>query len=183
MDATLGLQVDRLKTLLRAGADPERAAAGIAAFTGLPHRMESVGTVAGVSYVNDSKATNPSAAARALDATGSPVIWIAGGRSKDLDFTALAGVAQENVRAAVLIGEAAGELEEALDESIDTRKADTLQDAVRQASRLARPGDVVLLAPACASHSVWRPVPHPISKTRSPSTLPQACCTKGPSSA
>ncbi|MEE2679159.1 MAG: UDP-N-acetylmuramoyl-L-alanine--D-glutamate ligase [Myxococcota bacterium] len=139
-----------------AGADPERAAEGIAAFSGLPHRMEAVATIGGVSYVNDSKATNPSAAARALGATGAPIIWIAGGRSKDLDFTALAGVARQKVRAAVLIGEAASEIEAALDASVDVQHARTLQDAVGRAAGLSQPGDVVLLAPACASQDQFR---------------------------
>ena len=106
--------------------------------------------------MNGSKATNPSAAARALGATGAPIIWIAGGRSKDLDFTALAGVARQKVRAAVLIGEAASEIEAALDASVDVQHARTLQDAVGRAAGLSQPGDVVLLAPACASQDQFR---------------------------
>jgi len=138
------------------GAEPKRAAAGISAFAGLPHRMESVGCVAGVSYVNDSKATNPSAAMCALDAAGAPIVWIAGGRGKGLDFTALAGVAREKVRAAVLVGEAAEDLGHALGGTIATHAATTLEQAVQRAARLAQPGDVVLLAPACASQDQFR---------------------------
>ncbi|HJO24900.1 MAG: UDP-N-acetylmuramoyl-L-alanine--D-glutamate ligase [Myxococcota bacterium] len=139
-----------------AGAAPERAAAGIAAFAGLPHRMEAVGCVAGVSYVNDSKATNPSAALRALDAVETPIIWIAGGRGKGLDFSALAHTARERVRAAVLVGEATEALKNALGESLSTYAAATLEEAVRHAASLAQPGDVVLLAPACASQDQFR---------------------------
>jgi UDP-N-acetylmuramoylalanine--D-glutamate ligase len=139
-----------------AGADPLAAAAALARFPGLPHRMEKLGLKAGVAFVNDSKATNPAAALRALTGAGGPVVWIAGGRDKGLDFAALADAAAARVRAALLVGEASGKLEAALAGRVPTRTAASLEDAVREATRLAEPGDVVLLAPACASQDMFR---------------------------
>jgi UDP-N-acetylmuramoylalanine--D-glutamate ligase len=139
-----------------AGAEPERAAAALAGFRGLPHRMEEVARVAGVLYVNDSKATNPSAARRSLASSETPVVWIAGGRDKGLDFGPLAEAAAGRVRAAVLLGEAAGKLEDALAGHVESHSVSCLEQAVRAATRLARAGDVVLLAPACASQDQFR---------------------------
>lgn len=133
------------------GCDTERAALGIAAFKGLPHRTEHISRIAEVSYVNDSKATNPAAAQRALEGCESQVIWIAGGRGKGLAFDALCETAAQRARAAVLIGESAAALKDALAGRIPTHAAATLEAAVSAAARLALPGDVVLLAPACAS--------------------------------
>ncbi len=145
-----------LATVWALGCDLERAAAGIAAFTGLPHRMERVARVAGVSYVNDSKATNPAAAQRALEGCDARVIWIAGGRAKGLTFDVLTETAARRARAAVLIGESAGALKHTLAGRIPTHAAASLDAAVRAAAQLARPGDVVLLAPACASQDQFR---------------------------
>ena len=139
-----------------AGAEPERAVSALAGFRGLPHRMEQVARVAGVLYVNDSKATNPSAAQRSLASSDAPVVWIAGGRDKGLDFGPLAETAAGRVRAAVLLGEAAGKLEDALAGRVESHGACCLEQAVRAAARLARAGDVVLLAPACASQDQFR---------------------------
>jgi UDP-N-acetylmuramoylalanine--D-glutamate ligase len=133
------------------GADPVAACAALTDFRGLPHRCEVVGGFAGVTYVDDSKATNVSAAERALQGFDSPVVWIAGGRDKGLPFSELADVAERRVRHAVLIGEAAPLLERALAGRVDCERADSLCDAVRAAARSANAGDVVLLAPACAS--------------------------------
>jgi UDP-N-acetylmuramoylalanine--D-glutamate ligase len=139
-----------------AGADASRAAAALVSFSGLPHRGEIVGRYGGVTYVDDSKATNVGAAMRALAGFAQPVVWIAGGRDKGLDFSELADVAAEHIRAAVLIGEAAQKLEIALAGRIETHAAASLEKAVDLASRLAGDGDVVLLAPACASQDQFR---------------------------
>jgi UDP-N-acetylmuramoylalanine--D-glutamate ligase len=138
------------------GADPARAAAALATFEGLPHRAEAVARVAGVLYVNDSKGTNPGAACRALEGFASPLVWIAGGRDKGLDFSELAERAQGRVRAAVLFGEAADKLAAALAGRVPVHRALALEEAVRRAAELARPGDVVLLSPACASQDQFR---------------------------
>jgi UDP-N-acetylmuramoylalanine--D-glutamate ligase len=138
------------------GADPERAASALATFAGLPHRTEAVAEVRGVLYVNDSKGTNPGAAGRALEGFAGPLVWIAGGRDKGLDFSELAARAQGRVRAAVLYGEAAGKLAAALEGRIPVYLAAAIDEAVRRAAELARPGDVVLLSPACASQDQFR---------------------------
>jgi len=133
------------------GADVERAAGALPSFQGLPHRGELVAEIAGVRFVNDSKATNPGAAARALDALDGRAIWIAGGRDKGLDFSLLAEPATRHVRVALLIGEASEALDAALPDEVAREHCATLAEAVERARALARPGDVVLLAPACAS--------------------------------
>jgi UDP-N-acetylmuramoylalanine--D-glutamate ligase len=148
--------VAALTVVTAVGADPSRAAAALASFSGLPHRSEVVGRYGGVTYVNDSKATNAGATMRALAGFAEPVIWIAGGRDKGLDFGELADVAAERIRAAVLIGEAAGKLETALAGRVEVHAAASLEEAVGFASNLASDGDVVLLAPACASQDQFR---------------------------
>jgi UDP-N-acetylmuramoylalanine--D-glutamate ligase len=139
-----------------AGADAARAAAALERFERLPHRMQPVARVRGVLYVDDSKATNPGAAIRSLESCNAPVIWIAGGRDKDLDMQEVADAVVKRARAAVLIGEAAGKLERALAGRVESRRATSIEEAVRCAAQLARDGDVVLLAPACASQDQFR---------------------------
>jgi UDP-N-acetylmuramoylalanine--D-glutamate ligase len=141
-----------LATVAAAGVDPARAAAALAVFSGLPHRCEVVAQRAGVTWVDDSKATNTGAAMRALAGFAEPVIWIGGGRDKGLDFGELAQTAGERARAAVLIGEAAEKLATALGDRIPVHRAASIEAAVSAAAELAEAGDVVLLAPACASH-------------------------------
>jgi UDP-N-acetylmuramoylalanine--D-glutamate ligase len=125
-------------------------------FRGLPHRLQLVAEIAGVRYVDDSKATNPGATIAALASTRAPTVLIAGGLSKGADFSALAERLAANVRAAVLIGEAAGELSEALGTRIATVMAHDMPQAVSCAAELAEPGDCVLLSPACASQDMFR---------------------------
>jgi UDP-N-acetylmuramoylalanine--D-glutamate ligase len=134
-----------------AGADPAALAPVVAAFTPGPHRVEHIAGLGGVAWVNDSKATNPHAAAAALRSFGS-VVWIAGGLDKNLDFGGLADLIRERVRATVTIGSCGPELA-ALSRRVGVPaiEAGTLAAAVDAASVLARPGDTVLLAPAAAS--------------------------------
>lgn len=120
-------------------------------FRGLPHRCEHVRDLDGVAYYDDSKATNVGAAARALAGFDAPVVWIAGGRHKGGDLSPLMIAARKGVRRALLIGEAAGELASALSPEVACERADDLADAVRRAAAIAQAGEVVLLAPACAS--------------------------------
>jgi UDP-N-acetylmuramoylalanine--D-glutamate ligase len=138
------------------GVDGVAAAGAWPSFRGLRHRSEPVGVVDGVHFVNDSKATNPGAALRALEEADGALVWIAGGRDKGLDFGELAEVAARRVRAAVLIGEAAGTLKDALGGRVEVHAAASLGEAVASAARLARPGDTVLLSPACASQDQFR---------------------------
>ena len=131
-----------------AGIDDEAIAEGLRTFPGVPHRLELVGERDGVRYVNDSKATNVAAALRGLAAyAGEPVHVILGGSSKGEDFSPLAAALGANVRSVHLIGAEA----ERLAELIDGERDGTLDAAVAHAERLASPGDVILLSPACAS--------------------------------
>lgn len=136
-----------------AGADPATLAAALTAYTPGAHRLELVATEAGVRYVNDSKATNPHAAAAALSSfPDASVVWIAGGLNKGLDFDDLADRARTHVRAAVTVGTSGPELAALTRRlGIPTVEAGTLARAVPAAADLARAGDTVLLAPACAS--------------------------------
>jgi UDP-N-acetylmuramoylalanine--D-glutamate ligase len=132
-----------------AGIDDEHIAAGLLTFPGVPHRLELVAERDGVRYVNDSKATNVSAALRALAAyADEPVHLILGGSPKGEDFGPLAAAIGPNVRSVHLIGEEA----ERLAQVIDGHKDGDLETAVAHAARLAKPGDVVLLSPAAASY-------------------------------
>jgi len=134
-----------------------RAIQDEASFEGLPHRVRDVCVRRGVRYVDDSKATNPAAAVASLLAQTAPVIWLAGGRNKGLAFDELAEVAKRaRVRAAVLYGESAGELERALRGAVRLERVKDLAEAVSRAAALAQPGDAVLLAPACASFDQFR---------------------------
>ena len=132
-----------------AGIADEAIAAALRTFPGVPHRLELVGERDGVRYVNDSKATNVAAALRALAAYGDePVHLILGGSPKGEDFAPLAAAIGPNVRSVHLIGAEAPRLAEVIAGDRD----ETLEAAVAHAARLARPGDVVLLSPACASY-------------------------------
>ena len=126
------------------------AMGALASFPGLPHRMEIVGTKRGVRYVNDSKATNPTSVAPALQAYEG-IHWIAGGQAKTDELDALMPVLG-HVRAAYLIGEAAPLFERLLVGHAPVVQAGTLARAVEAAAAAARPGETILLSPACASY-------------------------------
>jgi len=138
------------------GADVAKAAAVLPEFEGLPHRAELVRRRAGVAYVNDSKGTNVGAALRSLESFPEPVVWIGGGKDKDLDFAPLADAAAGHVRSAILIGEAAEKIARALGDRVPVERAPSLEAAVVRAAAVARPGDVVLLSPACASFDQFK---------------------------
>ena len=137
----------------RAAGVPEDAIAdALRAFPGVPHRLELVGELRGVRWVNDSKATNTAAARRGVAAYDAPLRLILGGSLKGEDFVPFAGDLPENVRSVYLIGAAADELAAALDAAgRGYVRAGDLPTAVSLAAADAEPGDVVLLSPACAS--------------------------------
>ncbi len=141
---------------LPVGAAPESAARIIGTFRGVEHRLEWVADIDGVSYYNDSKATNVDAALRALEAFPGNLLWIAGGRDKGGDFSLLEPAARRKVKHLVLVGEAAGKIREVLARAVEISEAPGLPEAVRLCRHLARPGDTVLLAPACASFDMFR---------------------------
>ncbi len=132
-------------------AGREAAIEALRTFAGLPHRMQAVADRDGILWIDDSKATNVGATEAALRGLDRPVILIAGGQAKGADLSGLAGVAEGRVREALLIGVDAGRLARALDGVVRCRRFGDLNEAVREARRVARPGDVVLLSPACAS--------------------------------
>jgi UDP-N-acetylmuramoylalanine--D-glutamate ligase len=138
-----------------AGVVDDAIADALRTFAGVPHRLEPVGEVGGVRFVNDSKATNVAAALRALAAyADEPVHLILGGSLKGEDFGPLAAAIGPNVRSIHLVGAAAGELDAALgDRGHDTDV--TLERAVLHAHGQAAAGDVVLLSPACASYDQY----------------------------
>jgi len=131
--------------------DLEAASLALADFEGLPHRCQRVAVRGAVEFVDDSKATNPGAAAQSLASFSSPIVWIVGGRHKGGDLSSLAAVAADRVRLALTIGEAAEQFEKALSPSLVCERVKTVDAAVHRAAEVASPGDVVLLAPACAS--------------------------------
>jgi UDP-N-acetylmuramoylalanine--D-glutamate ligase len=120
------------------------------AFRGVPHRLEDVGEVDGVRYINDSKATNAAAARRAIASYDEPLHVILGGLGKNEDYAQLAVDLRAKGARGYLIGAAAGELAAALDSPYEL--SGDLTSAVRAAARAAKPGEIVLLSPACASY-------------------------------
>lgn len=135
-------------------ATPEHVAAAMGAFHAPAHRIEFVATVDGVDYYDDSKATTPHAAVAAIRAFPNGVL-IAGGRNKGLDLSSM-GEAGRDLRAVVAIGEAADEIEAAFSSGVSVLRAGSMEIAVESAARVARPGDVVVLSPGCASFD-WYP--------------------------
>ena len=138
-----------------AGAEPRAIGEAIRAFEGVPHRLELVADHDGVRWINDSQATIPVAAIAALEAFDAPIVLISGGKDKGLHYGALADVAAERTRAVILIGETAEELAALIDDRVPVERAPDMATAVAVASGLARPGDVVLLAPAAASFDMF----------------------------
>jgi UDP-N-acetylmuramoylalanine--D-glutamate ligase len=141
---------------LAMGIAPEAVRDGLRSFAGVPHRLERVAERGGVLYVNDSKATNVAAARTALQAFEDGVHAILGGRPKGESFAPLVEPVAERCRACYLIGEAAAELERELAPAgVELGRAGGLRSAVELATASASPGEVVLLAPACASFDAY----------------------------
>ena len=120
----------------------------------MSHRMQPVGEVDGVLYVDDSKATNPGAVIAALRAYDKPIVLIAGGKPKNTDFTELGRIVDERARALIVIGEAADDIAAHVYRT-PIQRAGSMEEAVRSAQAVAKPGDVVLLSPACASFDMF----------------------------
>jgi UDP-N-acetylmuramoylalanine--D-glutamate ligase len=139
---------------IASGVPEEAVAAALRTFPGVPHRLEEVGSVNGVLYVNDSKATNVSSAVRGIEAFDGGVHVILGGSLKGGGFEGLRSAVAARCVAAYLIGDAAERLEQDLAGTVPLHRSGDLATAVRDAA--ARPGDVVLLSPACASFDQFR---------------------------
>lgn len=126
-------------------------------FPGLEHRLEPVAEIGGVRYFNDSKGTNVGATVKSLESfPGGNVVLIAGGLDKGADFRPLAPLVKERVKATIVIGQAREKLQETLQEACPVHCAAHLEEAVEAAQNLARPGDVILFSPACASFDMFR---------------------------
>jgi len=134
-----------------AGALPPQIAHAAATFAPVEHRLELVREIAGVNYYNDSKATSVDATLKALDAFSGGLWVILGGKDKGSDYTALREPLRAKAHAALLIGAAASKVADHLDDAVPLVQCGTLSVAVAMAHDAARPGDTVLLAPACAS--------------------------------
>jgi UDP-N-acetylmuramoylalanine--D-glutamate ligase len=134
----------------------EAAIQALCAYQPLPHRCEKVGVIDGVTFINDSKATNIDALEKALLAMRSPVVLMAGGKDKGLDFSGLRPLLREKVKAIVLIGQMTEKLFAAWNSAVPCVRATTLADAVEQSRQLAKPGDVVLFSPGCSSFDMFK---------------------------
>lgn len=143
-----------------AGAPLSAIMQALASFGGLPHRMELVATMDGVTFINDSKATNPEAAIKSLEGFDRNVSLIAGGSDKGLAFGALAEVIRRKAKGVALIGETAPLIEKALGDFQPRARASTLDEAVALAAGWSAAGDTVLLAPACASFDMFNNYEH-----------------------
>jgi UDP-N-acetylmuramoylalanine--D-glutamate ligase len=126
------------------------------AYRPLPHRCELVAVRAGVTWINDSKATNPDAMERAVLGMPAPVILIAGGKDKGFDFAPSLPSLRGRVRAVLLIGETAEKIEKAWRHGVPCRRVGTLAEAVNRAASLANPGETVLLSPGCSSYDQFK---------------------------
>lgn len=142
---------------LAVGVTADEVRRGLAAFDGVPHRLEPVATIAGVDFVNDTAATTPEAAEAALGAfPGRPVVAIAGGFDKGLDLGGLVAALDDHAVATVLLaGSATPALQDRLSRDATAGPFDSMRDAVRAAARLAPDGAVVLLSPGCASFGLF----------------------------
>ena len=146
------------RVLADLGLTEREIADAVASFRGVPYRQETVARIGGVAWVNDTTSTTPDAAIAALEGLSPPFVWIAGGSEKHLDFEPLAELARRrrrDIRAVVMLPGAASER---LGNSLggqELHPVSTMPEAVRTAAALARPGDTVLLSPACASFGLF----------------------------
>jgi UDP-N-acetylmuramoylalanine--D-glutamate ligase len=138
------------------GAAPKSMRASIQGFSGLEHRLEKVLTLRGVGFINDSKATTVDASIKAIQSFDQPVVLILGGRDKGADFRLLRRPVKERVKKVILLGEAREKIGRALRGAAAMESAVSLREAVAKAFASSRPGDIVLLAPACTSFDMFR---------------------------
>jgi len=142
------------------GAEAGAIAKGVRSFAGVEHRLEFVAEIGGVRYYNDSKATNVDATLKALDAFSGRILVILGGKDKGSDYTELQKPLREKAILALLVGAAAEKIEKQIAGNVAVEHAGTIERAVEIASHAAQPGDIVLLAPACASFDQFQNFEH-----------------------
>lgn len=142
---------------LAAGVSPTRIRSSIYDFAPVEHRLEPAGEIGGVAYINDSKATNVDSTWYALESMKRPVVWIAGGTDKGNDYEPLKRFAREKVHTLVCMGIDNRKLVESFTGIIPKIiSTDSLDAAMQAARKASRPGDVVLLSPACASFDLFK---------------------------
>jgi UDP-N-acetylmuramoylalanine--D-glutamate ligase len=142
------------------GASPDAMRAGVSDFKGVEHRLEFVTEINGVKFYNDSKATNVDAAIKCIEAFDGGVNVILGGKDKGGDYGPLAPLVNARCSNVILIGAAADKIAAALENTRPLRRAATMQEAVEIGLRLSKPGEIVLLAPACASFDMFENYEH-----------------------
>ena len=142
------------------GCEPPKIRQAIQNFKAVEHRLEYVATIKGVQYFNDSKATNVDATIKALESFPKNIHLILGGKDKGSDYTVLNDLLRERVKRVYTIGAAAEKIESHIKGAAEVVHAETLENAIRRASAVAEPGDVVLLAPACASFDQFQSYNH-----------------------
>ena len=145
---------------MAAGVEPAAIRRAVKDFRAVEHRLEYVATLRGVQYYNDSKATNVDATIKALESFPANIHLILGGRDKDSDYSELKPLLAERVKRVYTIGEAAAKIESQIGDAAPVLSAQTLESAVRKAADLAAAGDIVLLAPACASFDQFSSYEH-----------------------
>jgi len=143
-----------------AGCPAEKIRQAVQAFKAVEHRLEFVAEIAGVRYFNDSKATNVDATIKALESFPANIHLILGGKDKGSDYSVLNRLLRERVKRVYTIGAAAEKISHQIQQAAEIDPSGTLEMAVRRASILAQPGDVVLLAPACASFDQFQSYEH-----------------------
>jgi UDP-N-acetylmuramoylalanine--D-glutamate ligase len=142
------------------GCVPEKIRRAIVNFKAVEHRLEFVATIGGVEYYNDSKATNVDATMKALQSFPSNIHLILGGKDKGSDYTLLNDLLRERVKSVYTIGAAAEKIQSHIKGATQIVSSGTIESAVKQASATAQPGDIVLLAPACASFDQFQNYEH-----------------------
>ncbi len=142
------------------GCQPEQIRHAVRNFKAVEHRLEFVARFAGVDYYNDSKATNVDATIKALESFPANIHLILGGKDKGSDYTVLHELLRQRVKRVYTIGAAAAKIESQIQGVAEIEHAETLENAVRRASESAVPGDVILLAPACASFDQFQSYEH-----------------------
>jgi UDP-N-acetylmuramoylalanine--D-glutamate ligase len=142
------------------GCEPAKIRKAIQDFKAVEHRLEYVATIKGVEYFNDSKATNVDATIKALESFPKNIHLILGGKDKGSDYTVLNGLLRERVKRVYTIGAAAEKIESHIKGAAEIVHAETLENAIRRAAAVAQAGDIVLLAPACASFDQFQSYNH-----------------------
>lgn len=145
---------------MRLGVSNEKIAEGLRSFPQVEHRLETVSVKDGVTYINDSKATNVDSAWYALDSMTKPVVWIAGGKDKGNDYSTLFDLVKAKVKTLVCMGLHNEKLIESFSPLCRVIDTNNLEDAVKAAKDSAAPGDVVLLSPCCASFDLFKSYEH-----------------------